>query len=125
MKMRLNMGIATAGIAVVLLSGCVSSKKYKSSQAALQQMRNDSVQLAQQVASLNQNVQALQDKNNALQHSLDSSGTSYTAQQKHLSYYQDYFTQQQTSASQMSDELKSTLSQAGVSNDDIQQVNNT
>lgn len=53
MKTRLNVGIATAGIAVLLLAGCVSSKKYKSSQAALQQMRNDSAQLAQQVSSLN------------------------------------------------------------------------
>lgn len=124
MKMRLNVGIATASIAVVLLAGCVSSKKYKSSQAALQQMRNDSVQLAQQVASLNQSVQALQDKNNALQRSLDSSTNSYAAQQKNLGYYQDYFKQQQTNVSQMSDELKSALSQAGVTNGDVQQENN-
>ena len=122
--MRLNVGIATASIAVVLLAGCVSSKKYKSSQAALQQMRNDSVQLAQQVASLNQSVQALQDKNNALQRSLDSSTNSYAAQQKNLGYYQDYFKQQQTNVSQMSDELKSALSQAGVTNGDVQQENN-
>jgi len=125
MKMKLNVGIATAGVAVVLLAGCVSSKKYKSSQAALQQMRNDSVQLAQQVASLNQNVQSLQDKNTALQRSLDSSASSYTAQSKNLGYYQDYFKQQQTNASQMTDELKGALTQAGVANGDVQQVNNT
>jgi outer membrane murein-binding lipoprotein Lpp len=125
MKTRLNVGIATAGIAVMLLAGCVSSKKYKSSQAALQQMRNDSAQLAQQVASLNANVQTLQDKNSALQRSLDSSTNSYAAQQKNLSYYHDYFKQQQTNAAQMSDEIKSALSQAGVANGDVQQVNNT
>jgi outer membrane murein-binding lipoprotein Lpp len=125
MKMRLHVGIATAGIAVVLLSGCVSSKKYKSSQAALQEMRNDSVQLAQQVASLNQNVQSLQDKNNALQHSLDASTSNYAAQQKNLGYYQDYFKTQQSNATQMSDDLKSSLTQAGVTDGDVQVVNNT
>lgn len=125
MKTRLNVGIATAGIAVLLLAGCVSSKKYKSSQAALQQMRNDSAQLAQQVSSLNANVQSLQDKNNALQRSLDSSTNSYAVQQKNLGYYQNYFKQQQSNASQMSDELKGALSQAGVANGDVQMVNNT
>jgi outer membrane protein OmpA-like peptidoglycan-associated protein len=125
MKMKLHVGIATAGVAVVLLSGCVSSKKYKSSQAALSQMRNDSIQLAQQVASLNQNVQSLQDKNNALQRSLDASTSSYATSQKNLGYYQDYFKQQQSNVSQMSDQLKGALSQAGVTNGDIQQVNNT
>ncbi|HVU58816.1 MAG TPA: hypothetical protein VHD83_27335 [Puia sp.] len=125
MKTRLHVGITTAGIAVVLLSGCVSSKKYKSSQAALQEMRNDSVQLAQQVASLNQSVQSLQDKNNALQRSLDSSSNSYAAQQKNLGYYQDYFKTQQANATQMSDDLKSSLTQAGVTDGDVQVVNNT
>jgi len=125
MKMKLNVGIATAGIAVVLLAGCVSSKKYKSSQATLQQVRNDSAQLAQQVASLNQNVQSLQEKNSALQRSLDSNTNMYAAQQKNLGYYQDYFKQQQTTATQMSDELRTALTQSGVANGDVQVVNNT
>lgn len=125
MKMKFNVGIATAGIAVVLLAGCVSSRKYKSSQAALQQVRNDSIQLAQQVASLNHNVQSLQDRNSALQRSLDSSKNSYAVQQKNLGYYQDYFKQQQSNAMQMSDELKTALTQSGVANGDVEVVNNT
>jgi chemotaxis protein MotB len=125
MKMKLNVGIATAGVAVILLSGCVSSKKYKSSQAALSQVRNDSAQLAQQVASLNQNVQSLQDKNSALQRSLDVSANNYAVSQKNLGYYQDYFKQQQSNVSQMSDQLKGALTQAGVTTGDVQQVNNT
>jgi outer membrane murein-binding lipoprotein Lpp len=123
MKTRLNGLLVSAGIAAVLLTGCVSSKKYKSSQAALQQVRNDSARLAQQVTSLNENVQTLEQKNTTLQRSLDSSSTSYATQQKSLNYYQDYFTRQQGTLSQLGEELKGALSQAGLANEDIQQAN--
>lgn len=125
MKARLNVLLTTAGIGVILLTGCVSSKKYKASQASLQQVRNDSARLAQQVASLNENVHAAEEKNTALQRSLDSTSSNYTAQQKNLDYYQSYFKQQQDAMSQVGDQLKSALSQAGLSNDDVQQTNNT
>jgi len=123
MKTRLNVSLATAGIALVLLTGCVSSKKYKASQAALQQLRDDSTRLAQQAASLNQNVNSLQEKNTTLQRSMDSISTNCATQQKSLAYYQNYFTQQQGTMSQVSEDLKSALSQAGVANADIQQTN--
>ncbi|MBN9384061.1 MAG: hypothetical protein J0H74_25145 [Chitinophagaceae bacterium] len=124
MKTRLKGVLATAGIAAVLLTGCVSSKKYKSSQAALFQSKNDSARLAQQVTSLNSNVQALEQKNTTLQRSLDSTSSNYATQQKNLGYYQDYFNQQQSTMSQVSDQLKGALSQAGLPNEDVQQVNN-
>jgi chemotaxis protein MotB len=123
MKTKLNVVLA-AGVAVILLSGCVSNRKYKSSQAALSQVRNDSTRLAQQVASLNGNVNALQEKNTALQRSLDSASSSYATQQKSLNYYHDYFNQQQSSMAQVSDQIKGALSQAGLGDQDIQQVNN-
>jgi len=122
MKTRLNM-LATAGVAAILLAGCVSSKKYKSSQEALQQMRNDSVRLAQQVTSLNENVQTLEQKNTSLQRSLDSSNSSYASQQKSLDYYQEYFNKQKGTLSQVSEELKGALTQAGLANEDVQQAN--
>lgn len=124
MKTRLKGVLAVAGIAAVLLTGCVSSKKYKASQAALAQMRNDSARLAQQVSSLNENVQTLQQKNTDLQRSLDSTSTSYTTAQKNLDYYSTYFKTQQGTMSQVSDDLKNALSQAGLTNADIQQENN-
>jgi chemotaxis protein MotB len=123
MKTPLKALFATAGIAAVLLTGCVSSKKYKSSQAALQQVRNDSARLAQQVTSLNENVHTLEQKNTTLQSSLDSSSRSYTSQQKSLDYYQNYFSKQQGALSQVSEELKGALSQAGLANEDVQQTN--
>jgi outer membrane murein-binding lipoprotein Lpp len=122
MKTRLNR-LATAGVATILLAGCVSSKKYKSSQEALQQMRNDSVRLAQQVTSLNENIQTLEQKNTSLQRSLDSSNSNYASQQKSLDYYQEYFNKQKGTLSQVSEELKGALSQAGLANEDVQQTN--
>lgn len=123
MKTPLNVLLATAGIATVLLTGCVSSKKYKAAQATLQQVRNDSARLAQQVASLNENIHNQEQKSTTLQRSLDSASSSYASQQKSLDYYQSYFNKQQAALSQVGEELKSALSQAGLANEDIQQAN--
>jgi outer membrane murein-binding lipoprotein Lpp len=124
MKARLNVSFAIIGTALILLTGCVSSRKYKASQAELAKARNDSAQLAQQVTSLNGNVHDLQDKNTALQRSLDSSSNTYAVQQKSLDYYQDYFKEQQDTLAQVSADVKSALTQAGISNGDVQQTNN-
>jgi outer membrane protein OmpA-like peptidoglycan-associated protein len=124
MKARLNMSFAIAGIALILLTGCVSSRKYKASEAALAKARNDSAQLAQQVTALNSNVHDLQDKNTGLQRSLESSSTSYAAQQKSLDYYQGYFKTQQDTLAQVSQDVKGALTQAGIANGDVQQMNN-
>ena len=125
MKSMLTTACCTAGAALILLTGCVSSKKYKASQADVAKLRNDSTQLAQQVSSLNTNVTDLQNKNTTLQGSLDKSNASYAAQQEHLNYYQNYFRDQQTAMNQVSDDLKGALTQAGVANADVEQVNNT
>ena len=124
MKRRISGVFAIAGISLVLLTGCVSSKKYKSSQASLAQARSDSAQLAQQVASLNQNVQTEQQKNADLQASLDKTTSEYTAEQKSLETCQAYFTKQQASATQVSQELKDKLTQAGYTDQDLQTMNN-
>jgi hypothetical protein len=124
MKKVLNASVFAAGAALILLTGCVSSKKYKASQSELAQARTDSAQLAQQVVSLNGNVQNAQNTNSALQRSLDSASRSYAAQQKSLDYYQGYFKDQQTTMNQVSDDVKGALTQAGIANGDVQQVNN-
>jgi hypothetical protein len=121
----MGLTLATMGLAALLLGGCVSSKKYKSSQATLQRVRDDSTRQAQQIASLNDNVQTLQTKNSALQRSLDSSSNSNAAQQKTITGYANYFKQQQDAISQVSGDMKGALSQAGLSGDDVQQDNNT
>jgi hypothetical protein len=125
MKTRLNICFVTAGTALILLTGCVSSRKYKASQADVAKLKGDSTQQAQQIASLNGNVQDLQNHQTSLQRSLDSSSNSYAAQQKNLDYYQGYFKQQQGVMSQVSDDVKGALTQAGINNADVEQVNNT
>jgi outer membrane protein OmpA-like peptidoglycan-associated protein len=124
MKARLNMSFAIAGTALILLSGCVSSRKYKASQAALATARMDSAQLAQKDSAQNANINNLQGRNTALQHSLDSSAGSYAAQQRNLDYYQNYFKQQQDTLNQVSQDVKTALTQSGVANADVQQTNN-
>src|ERR1700744_5630772 len=124
MKARLNMSFAIAGTALILLTGCVSSRKYKTSQAELAKVRSDSAQLAQQVTSLNGNVNDLQNKNAALRQSLDSSSGRYAEQQKSLDYYQGYFKEQQDTLNQVSEDVKGALTQAGISNGDVQQTDN-
>src|SRR5579872_2502959 len=71
MKTKLKMSFLAAGTALILLTGCVSSKKYKASQADVAKLKGDSAQLQQQVTSLNGNIQDLQNKNTALQSTLD------------------------------------------------------
>ena len=122
MKTRIT-GTIFACASVLMLTSCVSSKKYKASQASLQQVRNDSAQLAQQVSSLNQNVASMDEKNKTLQQSLDKSTGMYTTQSKTLGYYQDYMTEQQTTITQVSQELKDALATAGVSDQNIVQMN--
>src|ERR1700743_2230364 len=116
MKARLNMSIAIAGSALILLTGCVSSRKYKASQAELARVRNDSSQLAQQVTTLNGNVKDLQGKNTALQQSLDNTTGKVAEQQKSLDYYQGYFKEQQDTLNQVSEDVKGALTQAGIAN---------
>ncbi len=124
MKARLNTVLITAGVAGVMLTSCVSSKKYHKSQNELAMARNDSAMLAQRVDSLNGNVRNLQDKNTALQQSLDKSTSDYAASQKSLGYYQGYFKDQQNQMSQVSDDVKGALTQAGISNGDVEMTNN-
>lgn len=124
MKKGLNVSVFAAATALILLTGCVSSRKYKASQNELAKARSDSAQLAQQVSSLNSSVQDMNNKNSALQRSLDSSSNSYATQQKSLDYYQNYFKEQQSAMNTVSDSVKGALTQAGMSNADVQQVNN-
>jgi outer membrane murein-binding lipoprotein Lpp len=124
MKTRISASLAIAGISVLMLSSCVSSKKYKASQSSLSQARSDSAQLAQQVASLNQNVQTMQQKNADLQASLDKSNSNYASEQKSLENCQAYFTRQQESATQLTQQLKDKLTTEGFADQDLQQDKN-
>jgi len=123
MKTRLKTSVVGVSVGLIMFTSCVSSKKYHASQAETARVRADSAQLAQQVATLNTNVQDLQNKNNTLQQSLDASNSRNATTQKSLDYYQDYFKQQQSALNQVSDDVKGALTTAGVANADVQQMN--
>src|ERR1700722_2804565 len=125
MKARLNMSFAIAGTALILLTGCVSSRKYKTPQAELATARMDSAQLAQKDSLLNSNVNDLQGRNTALRHSLDSSNNNYAAQQKSLDQYRGYFKEQQDTLAQVSSDVSAALTQSGITNGDVQQGNHS
>ena len=123
MRTRLSGILAIAGIALITLPGCVSSKKYKASQATLERVRQDSAQLAQQASTCNTNLQAAQQQNAAIQKSLDSKTAEYTAQQSKLDTYQGYFSKQQEAMGRVTQELKDSLQTSGLTESDMQQTN--
>jgi len=123
MRTRLSGSFVMAGLSLLLLSSCVSSKKYKTSQATLQRVRDDSAKLAQQVTTLNGNVQDMQQKNASLQQSLDKTSGDLAAQQKTVAYYHDYFDKQQSAATQLTQQLKDAVTQAGLPEQNMEQTN--
>ncbi|MFT3932114.1 MAG: hypothetical protein QM726_00750 [Chitinophagaceae bacterium] len=103
----------------VLMTSCVSSKKYHASQAAVAKLQADSSNLAQQVSTLNQNVSSLEQKNSDLQKNVETANSTNSGLQKNVAYYTDYAGKQQASNNQIKDELTSSLSAAGLSSSDF------
>jgi hypothetical protein len=79
--------------------------------------------MAQDANNLHQNITAMEQKNSDLQKSLESSSNTNAGLQKNVTYYHDYFDKQTTAVNQVNDELKTTLAPAGLTDQDIKQVN--
>jgi len=112
----------TAGVifsAGILLTSCVSSKKYHRSQDEVAKLRSDSTALAQQASTLQQNLTTTEQKAADLQKSVETANTTNSGLQKNVAYYTDYSTKEQTSTKQISDELKTTLAANGLTEQDI------
>jgi len=114
--MRTAGAIFSAGI---LLTSCVSSKKYHRSQDEVAKLRNDSTTLAQQASTLQQNLTASEQKAADLQKSVETANTTASGLQKNIAYYTDYSTKEQATTKQISDELKTTLAANGLTEQDI------
>ena len=111
--------IFSAGI---LLTSCVSSKKYHRSQDEVTKLRQDSTMLAQQSSSLQQNLTAEQQKAADLQKSVEAANSTSAGLQKNLAYYSDYVGKEKSSVDQMKGELTTTLVSAGLTDQDITQT---
>ncbi len=103
----------------VLLTSCVSSKKYHASQAAVAKLQADSTALAQKVSTLNNDVSSWQQKNADLQKSVETANSNSAGLQKNVAYYSDFASKQQSSTTAISDELKTTLAPAGLTDQDV------
>lgn len=103
----------------VLLTSCVSSKKYHASEAAVAKLKADSTALAQQVSTLNNDVSSWQQKNADLQKSVETANSNNAGLQKNVAYYSDFASKQQSSVTAIGDELKTTLAPAGLTDQDV------
>jgi len=77
--MRTMGAILTASI---LLTSCVSSKKYHASQAAVAKLQADSLALAQKNTSLQQNLSSAEQKGTDLQKSIEAANSTNAGLQK-------------------------------------------
>lgn len=103
----------------ILLSSCVSSKKYHRSEAEVAKLRNDSTTLAQKGSTLQQNLTAEEQKNADLQKSVANGTTANAGLQKNVAYYRDYSNKQQASTTEIKGELSTALASSGLTDQDV------
>jgi outer membrane murein-binding lipoprotein Lpp len=106
----------------ILLSSCVSSKKYHGSQAEVAKLRADSTRMAQDASTLKQNISAEEQKNADLQKNLEAANNTNAGLQKNVVYYHDYFDKHQAYAVQLNTDLKTTLAPSGITDQDVMQA---
>lgn len=112
-KILSRSGIGAIAVAM-LLTSCVSKKKYVEAQNTIEKYRNDSTQLAQQAASLQQNISSLEEKNKTMQAQWDSSKAVAQAEMQRWSGLQTYYDQQKTSITGLHQQLHDALSSSEV-----------
>lgn len=115
-SMRIAGVIFSAGI---LLTSCVSSKKYHKSQDEVAKLRSDSTTLAQQASTLQQNLAATEQKNADLQKSVETAVNNNVGLQKNVAYYSDFAGKQAATTSEIKGELATALAAAGIAAQDV------
>ena len=105
--------------AAILMTSCVSSKKYHRSQDEVAKLRTDSTTLAQKASTLQQNLTATEQKAADLQKNVEAATTTNTGLQKNVAYYSEYATKDQAETKQIKDELNTALAANGLTEQDI------
>jgi len=111
--------LAFIGSATILMTSCVSSKKYKASQAEVARLQSDSSSLAKKNTELQSNLTSEQQKSADLQKNVATANTTNSGLTKNLAYYTDYAGQQQASTEQVKTDMASTLASAGITDQDF------
>jgi len=105
--------ISTSGfgalVIALLMSSCVSKKKYVQAQQTIEKYRTDSAQMAQSAAGLQQNISSLEEKNRGIQAQLDSSKAATQAEIQRWSGLQGYYDEQQTNVTNIHQQLRTAL----------------
>jgi len=109
---------------VMLMSSCVSKKKYVQAQQQAQQTiekyRMDSTQMAQTAASQQQNIASLEEKNRTMQAQWDSSKAVAQAEAQRWTGLQGYYDEQKTNVTNIHQQLHTALAESeGISADEI------
>jgi hypothetical protein len=116
---------AFGGLAIVMLmSSCVSKKKYVQAQQQAQQTiekyRMDSTQMAQTAASQQQNITSLEEKNRTMQAQWDSSKAVAQAEAQRWTGLQGYYDEQKTNVTNIHQQLHTALAESeAISADEI------
>lgn len=112
-KMISASGFGALAIAL-LMSSCVSKKKYVQAQQTIEKYRMDSTQMAQTAAGLQQNITSLEEKNRTMQSQWDSSKSAAQSEIQRWSGLQGYYDEQRTNVTNIHEQLHTALAESDV-----------
>lgn len=95
----------------LLMSSCVSKKKYVAAQNTIEQYRTDSARMAQEAATQQQNYTTLEEKHRSLQSEYDSTKNAYETRWAGI---ESYYTEQKSNAEQLHQSIHQALSSSEV-----------
>ena len=111
--MKKIMSLSGAGLLAIslLMTSCVSKKKYVQAQNTIEQYRQDSIACAQRNTEFQTSISGLEEKNRALQTEYDSTKKAYETRWATM---QTYYDEQKASADQLHQEIHQSLSNSDV-----------
>lgn len=95
----------------LLMSSCVSKKKYVAAQNTIEQYRTDSARMAQEAATQQQNYTTLEEKHRSLQSEYDSTKSAYETRWAGI---ESYYNEQKSTAEQLHQSIHQALSSSEV-----------
>ena len=118
MKKFISVSGFGALVIALMMSSCVSKKKYVQAQQTIEKYRMDSAQMAQNAASQQQNIASLEEKNRGIQAQLDSSKAATQAEIQRWSGLQGYYDEERTNIANTHQQLHDALAGSEVINAD-------
>jgi hypothetical protein len=114
MKKFISVSGFGALVIALMMTSCVSKKKYVQAQQTIEKYRMDSAQMAQNAASQQQNISSLEEKNRGIQTQLDSSKAATQAEIQRWSGLQGYYDEERTNITNIHQQLHTALAESDV-----------